>query len=111
MTTFVIGYGLRTNLGVDLNQTDRNLFFDKLTVLIDSVDGEVYFAGTGTGIYEGQTEPAGSITFAASDDDFTIDTLERGLAVLAVEFEQDSIALTRGATQFVAQDGTTSSAD
>jgi hypothetical protein len=111
MSTYVIGYGLRTNQGVDLNQNDRNLFFSKLVQLIESIDGEIYFAGTGTGVYEGAEEPAGSITFAAEGDTFTLDSLTRGLAPIALEFEQDSIAVTRGGTHFVSQDGTTSNAD
>ena len=99
--TYFIGYGLRTNKGHDLNQADRDLFFDKLVATIEQIGGEVLFAGTGTGIWEGQQEPAGSITFLASIDEFTKELLRRELKLLAVEFEQDSIAFTLGNTELI----------
>ena len=104
--TYFIGYGLRTNKGVDFHQGDRDLFFDKIVYLIETVGGEVLFAGTGTGIWEGVQEPAGSITFTADDTDDVRTFIQNNLIDLAIEFEQDSIAFTQGNTLLVGNDGT-----
>ena len=105
--TYFIGYGLRTNKGHDLPQADRDLFFDKLAYLIETIGGEILFAGTGTGIWEGVQEPAGSITFISHDvpDDEVQTFIKDGLVSLAVEFEQDSIAFSIGNTLLVGADG------
>lgn len=105
--TFFIGYGLRTNKGHDLPQADRDLFFDKLAYLIETVGGEILFAGTGTGIWEGVQEPAGHITFISHDipDDEVHTFIQAGLIDLAIEFEQDSIAFSNGNTLLVQADG------
>ena len=105
--TYFIGYGLRTNKGVDFHQGDRDLFFDKLVNLIEQVSGEVLFAGTGTGIWEGNAEPAGSITFIVPDvpDNEVHDFFAQHLVDLAIEFEQDSIAFTNGNTLLVQANG------
>ena len=103
--TYFIGYGLRTNKGVELYQGDRDLFFDKLVYAIELVGGEVLFAGTGTGIWEGVQEPAGSITFIADDSDDVRQHIQATLVALAIVFEQDSIAFTQGNTLLVGADG------
>lgn len=105
--TYFIGYGLRTNKGYNLPQADRDLFFDKLANLIETIGGEILFSGTGTGIWEGVQEPAGSITFVVHDvpENEVQDFICAGLVDLAVEFEQDSIAFSSGSTLLIASNG------
>ena len=67
LVTHTVGFGLRTNTGVDLNKADVELFTLKLQGLSAQVDGELLFVGTGEGIWEGGSEPAGCIVFLAED--------------------------------------------
>lgn len=62
--------------------------------------GALYFAGYGTGFYEGMSEESFTLT-AAAPSGSSLRSLVLALRALAREFEQDSVALTVGETELV----------
>lgn len=103
-TTVTISIGRRRGTGANLTAEDWRKFRAGVEGAVVDLGGEVFFAGQGGGIYGGTFEE--SATWVAGTDEAE-DTVAwrvfvRTLAGLAARFGQDSIAVTRGETAFVA---------
>jgi hypothetical protein len=62
-------------------------------------EASFYFVGEGLGIYEGETEASLTVVFDTNQKD-----LEDWLRLLAIEYQQDAIALTEGETKFITKE-------
>ena len=83
---------------------DQRTFLADVRDAVTAIGGTVLFSGTGLGVWEGESEPAGSVTFSL---DHSPDITERkrtlavALAHLAFLWDQTAIALTFGETTLI----------
>lgn len=99
-STGFIGFGFVDNVnGLELTQTERRDFTADLTQGLFELGADVLFVGEGTGQWEGQSEPAGSITFRLPINHLITvrkESLRALLAAAAHKYDQDCIAVTYG---------------
>jgi hypothetical protein len=95
MITYVVQIG---NSDDKLPQASYALFVDALSNLLVSLGVQIHFFGFSHPVAPWQNCCA---VFEASDSRASMQDLRSGLAGLAKKFNQDSIALTGGITQFV----------
>ena len=94
-TTVTVSIG--RNVGDEPMSDERWYAFREAThEVLDARGTAIHFEGTGTGYFEGNIEQ--SFTLVATVENVV--GLYHALATLAGEFDQDSIALTTGATSF-----------
>jgi hypothetical protein len=98
--TIVVGIGRRDNVnGLNLTDEEWNGFRGDVDHALRASGVEVFFAGEGTGEYEGRRED--SATWVGATSVRPNVALERRVARLARQYDQDSIAVTYGETVFV----------
>jgi hypothetical protein len=95
MITYVVQIGNSDN---KLSQAEWALFIDSLSYFLADLKVQIHFFGFSNPAAPRQNCCA---VFEASDSTASAQDLRSGLAGLAKKFNQDSIALTGGITQFV----------
>lgn len=106
MTTFVVQIG---NSDDKLSQARWSRFISMTRNLVETMADEVHFVGTS---FSNSPYQNACLVFTISPDgvapadvlrehDKRLEVLERALAGLAYQFDQDSIALTPGITRFI----------
>jgi hypothetical protein len=102
--TIVVGIGRRDNVnGLNLTEDEWRGFRGDVDLALRVSGVEVFFAGEGVGEYAGLREDSASWIGATSVRPNV--ALERKLAGLARQYDQDSIAVTYGETVFVEAGG------
>jgi hypothetical protein len=109
-TTGTVGIGFSvfdpygSGLMQDMSESQRRDFLAYVREAVTNVGGEVLFSGQGLGVWEGVSEPSGTVVFrlridsSVSERKATLCTL---LARLASQYSQDAIALTFGDCQLI----------
>jgi hypothetical protein len=98
--TIVVGIGRRDNVnGLELSDLEWRDFRSEVHEALERHGVAVFFAGEGTGEYEGVREA--SATWVGATSTRPNVALERSLSLLALTYDQDSIAVTYGETVFV----------
>jgi len=89
--TYTLDFGVPEGLGY------RAIPF--VRALLAEAEAEVHSLTEGEGVYKGETE--GCITAVVSGD---VARLRRAARLYAILYNQDSVALTTGATEFITQE-------
>lgn len=96
----VISIGRNIN-GVPMDDEDWYDFKAETYSAVVNTTGVVYFAGEGSGIYQHDREQAFTLVAETVDYDDWYESLRSRLGRIATAYNQESIALTIGATEFV----------
>ena len=98
MTTGVVSIGRGVGDEAELSENDWYRFIADLQSVVADAGYITFFTGEGDGVYEGTEEVSFTVIFGG---DGWRGTLRLDLAELALEYNQVSIALPWGETEFV----------
>ena len=105
MSTWTVSIGRNIGTGEPLPREDWTKFQARIEEEIRDLPGvQIFFAGRGGGVYEGVYEESATWIFTAEPPEEhprAWGTFEKNLAWWAGRYGQDSIAVTRGVTEFV----------
>jgi hypothetical protein len=89
--------------GADIGKLDDRAWAEFQTRTLSTLrvaGAKLHFSGVGVGFFEGQTEESFTAVASVSDDN-DLEYLRHSLRILCELYDQQSIALTIGTTEFV----------